>query len=197
MQHLGDEELISRFRAGSGLPQSDPYLNELFSRYSERVAAWCWRHTGNRELAVDLAQEIFLRAFEKLDSFEGNARFSTWLYTVARNHCLNSLKSRASRKEDAMEPIVFEPADARTPSAEQELVRMGRVAEMQRLMQAELDETERRVMVLHYGEELSLDAVTRALGLENASGAKAYIVSARRKLQKALERNRTMGNGGI
>ncbi len=188
MQHLGDEELIFRFRSGEGPPQNDPYLNELFSRYSERVAAWCWRHTGDRELATDLAQEIFLRVFERLDSFEGNARFSTWLYTVARNHCLNSLKARAVRKEDAMEPIVVEPLDEATPSAEQELIRRGRVDEMRRLMRDELDETEQRVMVMHYGEELSLDAVTRALGLENASGAKAFIVSARRKLQRALER---------
>lgn len=87
-----------------------------------------------------------------------------------------------------MEPIVVEPLDEATPSAEQELIRRGRVDEMRRLMRDELDETEQRVMVMHYGEELSLDAVTRALGLENASGAKAFIVSARRKLQRALER---------
>lgn len=196
MQHLGDEELIFRFRSGDGPPRNDPYLNELFSRYSERVAAWCWRHTGDRELATDLAQEIFLRVFERLDSFEGNARFSTWLYTVARNHCLNSVKARAVRKEDAMEPIVVEPLDEAAPSAEQVLIRRGRVDEMRRLMRDELDETEQRVMVMHYGEELSLDAVTRALGLENTSGAKAFIVSARRKLQRALERNRGARKGG-
>lgn len=196
MQHLGDEELIFRFRSGDGAPQNDPHLNELFRRYSERVAAWCWRHTGDRELATDLAQEIFLRVFERLDSFEGNARFSTWLYTVARNHCLNSVKARAVRKEDAMEPIVVEPLDEATPSAEQELIRRGRVDEMRRLMRDELDETEQRVMVMHYGEELSLDAVTRALGLENASGAKAFIVSARRKLQRALERGGGAKKGG-
>ena len=149
MTHLGDEELISKFRSGRGAPETDPYLNELFRRYSEKVAVWCWRHTGDRELATDLAQEIFLRVFERLDRFEGNARFSTWLYTVARNHCLNALKSRRTRKEDAMEPIVMEPLDDGTPNAEEELLRQGRIGEMQRLLREELNETERRVMVMH------------------------------------------------
>jgi RNA polymerase sigma-70 factor (ECF subfamily) len=196
MTHLGDEELISKFRSSRGSPQDDPYLNELFGRYSEKVAVWCWRHTGDRELATDLAQEIFLRVFERLDRYEGNARFSTWLYTVARNHCLNALKSRSTRKEDAMEPMVMEPLDEGAPNAEEELLRQGRIGEMQRLLREELNETERRVMVMHYGEELSVDAVTRVLGLENASGAKAFLVSARRKLQRALERGRGEGKGG-
>jgi DNA-directed RNA polymerase specialized sigma24 family protein len=56
------------------------------------------------------------------------------------------------------------------------------------LLAETLDETERRVMTLHYGEDLTLDAVTRLLGLTNASGAKAYIVSARRKLSGAVRR---------
>ena len=51
-----------------------------------------------------------------------------------------------------------------------------------------LDATERAVFVLHYGDELPLDAVTRTLGLDNASGAKAYVVSAKRKLARAVKR---------
>jgi hypothetical protein len=54
-------------------------------------------------------------------------------------------------------------------------------------MQSTLSEVETQVMTLHYGEELSLDAVTRALNLNNASGAKAYVVSAKRKLARAME----------
>ena len=53
---------------------------------------------------------------------------------------------------------------------------------------ATLDPLERQVFTLHYGDEMPIDAITRLLGLENASGAKAYIVSARRKLAKAKER---------
>ena len=56
-----------------------------------------------------------------------------------------------------------------------------------------LDRTERTVFTLHYGKEMPLDAITRLLGLENASGAKAYIVSARRKLARASGRMKARG----
>ena len=56
------------------------------------------------------------------------------------------------------------------------------------LMDEVLDETEKRVMTLHYGHDMRLDAITTALGLTNTSGAKAYIVSAKRKLNAAVKR---------
>jgi DNA-directed RNA polymerase specialized sigma subunit len=59
---------------------------------------------------------------------------------------------------------------------------------VQTLMNDVLDETEKRVMTLHYGYQMRLDAITAALGLTNTSGAKAYIVSARRKLSAAVSR---------
>ena len=58
---------------------------------------------------------------------------------------------------------------------------------VRRLMDEALNETEKRVMTLHYGHDMRLDAITAALGLTNTSGAKAYIVSARRKLNIAVE----------
>jgi len=56
-----------------------------------------------------------------------------------------------------------------------------------------LDQTERAVFTLHFGDEMPLDAITRLLGLDNNSGAKAYIVSAKRKLAKAAKRLRARG----
>ena len=58
---------------------------------------------------------------------------------------------------------------------------------MRQLVRESLDETESKVMILHYVHELPLDSITRSLGLTNTSGAKAYIVSARRKLKRAYE----------
>jgi len=55
-------------------------------------------------------------------------------------------------------------------------------------MDRRLDETEKQVTTLHYGHDVRLDAITVALGLTNASGAKAYIVSAKRKLNAAVRR---------
>ena len=64
------------------------------------------------------------------------------------------------------------------------------------LVRETLDETESKVMSLHYVEELSLDTISRLLGLMNPSGAKAHIVNARRKLSRAFEKRRQSGNLG-
>lgn len=61
-------------------------------------------------------------------------------------------------------------------------------AVVRQLMDRALDHTEKQVMTLHYGHDMRLDAITAALGLTNASGAKAYIVSAKRKLNAAVRR---------
>lgn len=65
--------------------------------------------------------------------------------------------------------------------------------QLRALLQDTLDDTERRIFTLHYGEDIPLDTLTRLLGLQNASGAKAYIVSARRKLAKAVQRLKAKG----
>jgi DNA-directed RNA polymerase specialized sigma24 family protein len=68
------------------------------------------------------------------------------------------------------------------------------------LLDEALDETEKKVFTLHYGDELTLATITRLLGLRNQSGAKAYIVSAKRKLNRSLQRWRarqqTLMEGG-
>ena len=62
-------------------------LDRLFRRHHARVAAWCLRLSGRREEAADLAQEVFLRVYERLDGFRFESRFSTWLYQMVMNAC--------------------------------------------------------------------------------------------------------------
>ena len=183
MLELSDEELLARFRAG----QTES-LDQLFARYHTRVAVWCYRFTGDRESAGDLAQDIFLRAYRNLDSFRGDSKFSTWLYTVARNHCVNEMKARAARAEESLEMLELDIPDSGQPDVLTALERKQTVETMRGLLDDTLDSTEKQVMTLHFGQEVSLDAVTRLLGLTNASGARAYVVSAKRKLATAVQR---------
>ena len=83
LDRLTDEELIARARREAG--GADACLAELYRRYYSKVAAWCLRIGGDRQEAADLAQEVFLRVHERLGSFRGDSRFSTWLYTVTRS----------------------------------------------------------------------------------------------------------------
>lgn len=197
MQEVSDEELV-RLAVHGAPPASEDAVNELFRRYQTRVALWCLRIAGDRDWAADLAQEVFLRAWRNLDSFREDAKFSTWLYTVARNHCFNALESRKARPEEPLDDLaVPDDADTRIDAV---LEADQHREQMRQLVSSALDPTEARVMTLHYGEELTLDAITRLMGLTNASGAKAYIVSARRKLSTAVRqwtaRNTRRGGGG-
>ena len=173
-------------------PQTDlvSSLDELFRRHRARVVAWCYRLTGDRDLAPDLAQDVFVKAYSSLDMFRRDSKFTTWLYVIARNRCRDEARARATRRREAPEDeMVDMPSELNEALAALDARDARHV--VRTLMDEVLDETEKRVMTLHYGHDMRLDAITTALGLTNASGAKAYIVSAKRKLNAAVKRWKT------
>ena len=194
IEGLSDEDLIERHRLQTGTSVQEQWIGELFRRYYERVACWCLRLAGDREAAADLAQDVFLKAYRHLDSFHGEAKFSTWLYAIARNHCWNELKARKTWSEEPDDGERIEAlADERNLNPEAQLERQSEARLLKTLMDEALDDVEKQVMTLHYAEELPLEAVTRLLGLTNASGAKAYVVSSKRKLNRAIDRWKARG----
>jgi RNA polymerase sigma-70 factor, ECF subfamily len=195
MERLTDEQLIERCQAEKGSPAAEQALNVLFERYRSKVSSWCYRMVGDVDSAADLAQEIFLKAFQGLGSFRRGSKFTTWLYSIARNHCLDELRSRKRSMEENSETLPDEIEDSGSQGADAALLQRESGELLKKLIGESLDETETKVMTLHYVHELPLDAVSRLLGLTNASGAKAYVVSARRKLKRAHElwKNRSKG----
>lgn len=184
-----DDELIAelRTRRGSG---RDALVEELFARHYERVARWCLRFTSDRDAAADLAQDVFVKAHRNLDSFKGASRFSTWLYSIARNESINRFQRAGPRMEDE---ALLQDIAALEPAPDQLAELNDRAQRLKAFLATELDATERRVFTLHFGDDMPLDAITRLLRLDNASGAKAFIVSARRKLSRAAARLRARG----
>ncbi len=194
MEELPDEELIARYQASIASPQAERYLEELFGRYRTKVALWCLRLSGDREAAADLAQEVFLKVFRSLATFRGDARFSTWLYSITRNHCFNEVKARASAPEAPVDSALFDPPD-QAPSPLAQLVTRSSAQLVREWMASSLSDVEAQVLQLHYVEELPLEQVSRLLQLDNASGAKAFIVSAKRKLIRSAERWKARSQG--
>lgn len=188
MHQATDEELIAEARAARNPADRNAIVEQLFERHYRRVALWCLRWTRNRDDAQDLAQEIFLKVYRNLDSFQGSSKFTTWLFTVCRNHCINSATTARSRECAELDEILTATLPSVEPDPEQQLFTRRHWAAARELMDQHLDETERHVLLLHYAEGLSLPMVTRVLNLTNASGAKAYIVSSHRKLKAAVER---------
>ncbi|HET9753663.1 MAG TPA: sigma-70 family RNA polymerase sigma factor [Myxococcales bacterium] len=187
MQALSDAELVANHLAegGSG---TTVWLQELFRRHYARVVTWCLRIAGDRDEASDLAQAVFVKAHRHLHSFRGESRVSTWLYSITRSECMNYLKSRRSRPDDIDDDLLDEMPDSSESGPEEALDHQRTVHLAREFLEQELNETEKLVFAMHYGDDTPLDAITRLLGLTNRSGAKAYIVSARRKLSRAIGR---------
>ena len=196
MTALSDEELVNRYREAGGPPQGTPFADELFQRHYNRVALWCFRISGDRDQATDLAQEVFSRAWTNLDNFRAESKFSTWLYMIARNHCFNSIKTRARVAEDAIDGDHLDLFSSTLAGFDTALERAQMVEVARELMAKELTPVESQIMTLHYAEDLPLDSIARLLKLDNPSGAKAYIVSAKRKLKAAVDRWVRRGSPG-
>jgi len=176
--------------AGPADPSPDEdRVAALFERYHRYVVAWACRITGSYELARDLAQEVFIKAWSGIGRFRGDAQFTTWLYAITRNCCHDYLRARAVRPREvgdgdlAGAPPVVENDAIGWVEAQHAATLVRRL-----MRDARLDPIEARAFRLHYGADLPLHEVTRQLGLTNASGARARVVSAKRKLRRSAER---------
>jgi RNA polymerase sigma-70 factor, ECF subfamily len=182
-----DEELVADYVLAPASERARRSIDELMRRHHARVVAWCYRLTRNRDLALDLAQDVFVKAYSSLDSFRRDSKFTTWLYVIARNRCRDEQRAHAVRAREALEKVATADSYDWNEGLAAMDARDARTV-VRSLMLDALEDTESVVMTLHYGHDMPLDAITAALGLTNASGAKAYIVSAKRKLKAAVMR---------
>jgi RNA polymerase sigma-70 factor, ECF subfamily len=191
VEHLSDEDLMDKFRHASGAPEPGVFLDEIFRRYQTRMTRWCLRFTKNPDEAVDLAQDVFLKAFEHLHTYRGESKVSTWLYAIARNHCLAFLRRHRITSINITESIEVGLGDSKAMNAfstveDEQMFRL-----LRRAMSTALNPLEAQVITLHYVEGLPLQTITKMLDLANPSGAKAYVLKARRKLTWALRTRRS------
>ena len=161
-----DAELVARARRGDR-----EAFDELVLRYQDRVYAMAQRMLGNRDDALDTAQEIFLSVYRGLDRFEGASRFSTWLYRVTVNRCRDELRRRATVKhtrpaslhaaadrDDAAQP---EPAST-NPGPEERAIGREAAALLEQAI-GELPEDAREVLLLRDVEDLAYDDIAAVL----------------------------------
>ncbi len=180
-----DEEIVRAARQDPERAAS--HLDVLFRRYQTRVAAWCLRTSGRREEAADLAQEVFVRVYERLETFRFESSFATWLYLVTRSVAINrSISNRRRDAESIDDEHFLEPAAA-GPSVEEEVGHALLVQQLRAAIAADLEPLEARILHLHFVDELTLAAIDHLLELDNKSGARAYLVSAKRKLQRSFK----------
>lgn len=179
---LDDCELI-RQALGPEQERARAALGTLCRRYQDRVYLWCYRHTGEREQALELAQDTMLAALRGLPTFEHRARFSSWLFAIARNLCSRAIRRRKIWTDPDLDPDQLEgpggdPAEALAELEDEERARS--------LLEHALGPEERLAFWLRYYEGMSVNEITRRMGLETSSGARGLLQRARRRLNAAM-----------
>jgi RNA polymerase sigma-70 factor, ECF subfamily len=177
MAHEGDESAFA----------------EIVRRYSPRVFRFASRYFRQRELVEEAAQEVFLKAFTELDSFEGRGSMEGWLTRITTNTCLNLLRSAKRRPELTVSDLtedentwlddkLADVATERHQSSERSLVAAdlaGRVLET-------LSADDQLVLTLIDGEDTPIKEVAAMTGW-SLSKVKVQAFRARRRMRKAVE----------
>ncbi|MFZ5476357.1 MAG: RNA polymerase sigma factor [Myxococcota bacterium] len=165
-------------------PSLQGSLEALFSLHAPAVRSACRRMTRDPAVAEELAQEALLVAWQKLPEFRGESSFSTWLWGITRNLCLNAArKRRDTLTEDGVLDVDDPGAGALSQMQRDEREELLRAA-----AEAVLTPLEQEAVHLRYVEMLSQDAITELLGIEQASGARGLLQACRRKLERELRR---------
>jgi len=151
-----------------GLKRQDSgLLDELIVRYQHRLLRYLLYLTSNREMAEDLFQEVWMRVMMRGAQFNGQARFDTWLFTIARNLVIDQRRKRTMSSLDELiegkseddRPMAFEVADGEPTPFD----RFSNLEDRERIAGAllELDTLHREVLVLRFHEELSLEEIAK------------------------------------
>jgi RNA polymerase sigma-70 factor (ECF subfamily) len=172
---LNETQLIERVRAG------DPTaFRALYDTNVDRIYRLTYRMCGEDDLARDFTQEAFLRAYQRMDQFRGDAAFSTWLHSIAVSVTLNGLRKldRHRKRERALEDAA-PLADGRPPPADPDL--------KERLAEAidELPDIYRTVFLMHDLEGYNHADIASALDVAEGT-SKARLSRARARLRERL-----------
>ena len=161
--------------------------HEAFSRlvdtYKVAVYNLAYRMLRSAPEAEDAAQEIFLRAYTKLATYDRQRKFSTWLLSIASNYCIDVLRRRRAAAVDLDEVAFSLPSDA--PGPERSVIEREQRMAVARAI-GHLPDTYRLVTVLRYYHDLSYEEIEKITGLSEAT-VKTRLFRARRQLEDLLE----------
>lgn len=170
-------------------------FEELVANYQHRLVGVMHHLVGNTEEAEDLAQEVFLRVYKARKKYRAKCKFSTWLFTIANNLALNSLRSRQRKPVVALNtrdsgPLGARPAEqlAVEESGNQPIrqVQKQELAAVIRNAVEGLNERQRMAVLLNKFEDMGYAEIAEVMGL-TAKAVKSLLCRARTNLRAALK----------
>src|SRR6516165_1796692 len=170
-----DAELVERYLTGDTAA-----FDEIMVRYERQIYRICYRFVENREDAMDLAQEVFIKAFEHLATFRRESSLKTWLYRIAMNHCINHVKKNSQEFVEVTEYTGSVNASVHAQLEDREQ------REHFRSLVKLLPPKQKAILELRINEQLSYEEIARISG-RSISTIKASVFFALEKLRKLVK----------
>jgi len=177
---MTDEEIIRLVKKGR-----TEQFSLLVERYQEKIYGLCYKMLGHWQDGEDLAQEIFLKAYNKLATFNFKAKFSTWLYRIAVNACYDYLRQSKEKKGEVELKNIREVKEEEPEERFQEKERLLEID----LAVKSLSQEQQIMLNLRLFGELSYEQIAKVLKI-TPEAAKMRYYRARNSLQKKLSTNR-------
>ena len=161
----------------------------LVRRHQASVLNLVYRYVGDRTMARDLAQEVFIRVWRAAKRYEAKAKFTTWIYRITANLCLNELKSFSKKKllfggSPREEGQTRDEGSNASPSAEDLLLAEERNRQISDALQS-LPENQRMALILKRYDNLSYHEIANIMEC-SVSAVESLLVRAKKNLQKKL-----------
>ncbi len=177
MPSPSDQELVMRVRQGEQQAYGD-----LVRRYQVSVFNLCYRLLGERTLAEDMAQEAFLRGYQRLETFDASRSFGPWIHRVAVNLCLTHRKKRTPTLVPLQPEMDAASGEPRPPEARAEAHEEAR--RVRRALR-ELSDIQRAVIELRHFQGLKYEEIAETLNLP-LNTVKSHLRRARKVLAQHL-----------
>jgi len=182
-----DAELMLRVRDGDR-----EAFRQLIERHQRAVIHFCYQSIGDSWEAEDIAQKVFLQVYRSAARYRPNAKFTTWLFTIARNTTLNERRRRQRHATESMDQLREETdeshgqqfQDRRSESPAEELQQKELRARIEAAIQS-LPENQRTALVLLRHEEMSYEEIAAVIGC-SVSATKSLLHRARETMREKL-----------
>jgi RNA polymerase sigma-70 factor, ECF subfamily len=181
-------EAIARARAGDA-----EAWGEIYHDYAPAIFRFCRRALPTREDAEDATMEVFMKLKSKLNQYDSERSFSSWLYKVAANHCWDTLRRRKIRQDKETEDTDTVPLEHPDPSQLDRLIEQRSNDEVRKAL-ATLGKRARMALVMRYYSDMSYDEIADALGVRRQFVG-VVLLRARHELRNVLEGNAAMAAG--
>lgn len=181
MEQADTLQLISRSRAGDSIA-----VEELVARYSSLVYRLALSMLDDRTEADEATQDAFITAVARLDSYRGEAAFTTWLYAIALNVCRGRLRKRRTKERlmGALQALLG-PTTDEAAHPEQVVIQNEAEAALWRAVKS-LNDKQREVVILRYYHDLRLNEIAQTIGVSERT-VRAWLHSAHEKMRTSLK----------